>query len=118
MSKPKPKPKSAPSPKPAPKVYGVHGIPEALRDVIERQRDNIGNALSLLQCLSHAIHETEWQDPLQRPFFPAAIQGIVEMLARTTDAFDPGNIEKRLRLTGREALIASAGANVLENPLE
>ncbi len=78
-------------------VYGVPGIPEALRDVIERERDNIGNALSVLQCLSLAIEAREGEDSFKGPFFPAAVQAVVEMLARTVDAFDPSNVEAKLK---------------------
>jgi hypothetical protein len=78
-------------------VYGVPGIPEALSEVIEHERDNIGGALTLLQCLSLAINAREGEDSLRGPFFPAAIDAIVAMLVRTMDAFDPGNIEERLK---------------------
>ena len=78
------------------------GIPEALREVIEAQRDNIGNALSVLQCLSLAMDAVEV--PFDGPFFPAAVQAVVEMLARTVDALDPSNVEQRLTVS--EALDA------------
>jgi len=80
----------------------VPGIPEALREVIEAQRDNIGNALSVLQCLSLAMDAVEV--PFDGPFFPAAVQAVVEMLARTVDALDPSNVEQRLTVS--EALDA------------
>ncbi len=78
------------------------GIPEALREVIDAQRDNIGNALSVLQCLSLALNAVEV--PFDGPFFPAAVQAVVEMLARTVDALDPSNIKQRLTVS--EALDA------------
>jgi hypothetical protein len=62
--------------------------------MIEAQRDNIGNALSLLQCLSLAMDAVGV--PIEGPFFPAAVQAVVEMLARTVDALDPSNVEQRL----------------------
>jgi hypothetical protein len=83
-------------PPPPPSVYGVPGIPEALHEVIEAQRDNIGNALSVLQCLSLAMDAVGV--PLDGPFFPAAVQAVVEMLARTLDALDPSNVEQRLTM--------------------
>jgi hypothetical protein len=83
-------------PPPPPSVYGVPGIPEALHEVIEAQRDNIGNALSVLQCLSLAMDAVGV--PLDGPFFPAAVQAVVEMLARTVDALDPSNVEQRLTM--------------------
>lgn len=78
------------------------GIPEALREVIEAQRGNVGNALSVLQCLSLAMDAVEV--PFDGPFFPAAVQAVVEMLARTVDALDPSNVEQRLTVS--EALDA------------
>ena len=89
-------------PPPPPSVYGVPGIPEALREVIAHERDNVGNALCVLQCLSLALNAVEL--PLDGPFFPAAVQAVVEMLARTADALDPSNIKRRL--TGSKALDA------------
>ena len=74
-----------------------------MREMIEAQRDNIGNALSVLQCVSLAIEAREGEDPFGGPFFPAAIQAVVEMLARTVDALDPGNVEQRLTVSA-EAL--------------
>jgi hypothetical protein len=89
-------------PPPPPIVYGVPGIPEALSEVIEHERDNIGNAVCVLQCLSLALNAVEL--PLDGPFFPSAVQAVVEMLDRTHEALDPGIIEQRL--TGSEALDA------------
>jgi hypothetical protein len=91
-------------PPPPPSVYGVPGIPEAMREVIEKQRDNIGNALCVLQCVSLAIAAREGEDSLDGPFFPAAVDAVVQMLARSHEALDPGIIERRL--TGGEALDA------------
>ena len=78
-------------------VYGVPGIPDALRVVIEHERENIGNALVVLQCLGLAIRAREGQDSLQGPFFPLAVQAVVEMLDRTVNAFDPSIIEAALK---------------------
>jgi hypothetical protein len=61
-------------------------IPEALREVIEKQRHNIAAALSALQCISLAMDAVEL--PFDGPFFPAAVDGVVEMLARTHEALD------------------------------
>jgi hypothetical protein len=91
-------------PRPPPSIYGVPGIPEALREVIEKQRDNIGNALCVLQCVSLAVAAREGEDTLDGPFFPAAVDAVVQMLARSHDALDPGTIERRL--TGDEVLDA------------
>jgi hypothetical protein len=80
-----------------PPVYGVPGIPEGMRELIEKQRDQIGNALSLLQCVALALDAVDI--PLDAPFFPAAIDAIVAMLDRTHEALDPGVIELRLTET-------------------
>jgi hypothetical protein len=80
-------------------AYGVPGIPDALRVVIQHERDNIGNALTVLQCVSLAIEAREGEDPLKGPFFPLAIQAVVEMLDRTINAFDPSIIEETLKAT-------------------
>ena len=94
--------RAKPALSPPPAVYGVPGIPEALREVIEHARDNVGNALCVLECLSLALNAVEL--PLDGPFLPAAVQAVVEMLARTVDALDPTNVKRRL--TGSEALDA------------
>jgi hypothetical protein len=44
--------------------------------------------------------------PSDGPFFPAAVQAVVEMLARTVDALDPSNVEQRLTVPEPEALDA------------
>jgi len=93
-------------------VYGVPGIPEALRDVIEHEREHIGNALSVLQCLSLAIRAREGEDPLKGPFFPFAVEAVVEMLARTVDAFDPSNIKAKLKASPESLIPAGDGENV------
>ena len=85
--------KSAFPPTP-PSIYGVPGIPEALREVIEHERNNVGNAMCVLQCLSLALDAVEL--PLDGPFFPAAVQAVVGMLDRTHEALDPGVIEQHL----------------------
>ena len=77
-----------PLPPPSPCVYGVPGIPEAMRGVIEPEWENIGNALSVLQCFSLAMDAVDL--PFDGAFFPAAVHAVVGMLARTHDAFDPG----------------------------
>ena len=71
-----------------------------MSEVIEHERDNIGNALSVLQCLSLAMNAVEL--PFDGPFFPAAVEAVVEMLGRTHAALDPTIIEQRL--TGSDEL--------------
>ena len=91
-------------------VYGVPGIPDALRVVIEHERENIGNALVVLQCLGLAIRAREGHDSLQGPFFPLAVQAVVEMLDRTVNAFDPSIIEAALKAQHYDVTVATNAA--------
>ena len=50
------------------------------------------------------MKEKRQEDSLDGPFFPAAVDAVVQMLARSHEALDPGIIE--CRLTGGEALDA------------
>lgn len=77
-----------------PDVYGVPGIPASLRAMIEGERGNIANALSVLQCLSLAMDAQGV--PHDGPFYPAVVEIAVQMLARTHNALDAINVEARL----------------------
>jgi hypothetical protein len=91
-------------------VYGVPGIPDALRVVIEHERDNIGNALVVLQCISLALDAVAI--PLDAPFFQSAVDAVVAMLDRTHEALDPGVIEETLKTAPERLPPEGHGANV------
>lgn len=75
-------------------VYGVPGIPEALCDVIEEERENLGNALSVLQCMNLAMEQQGV--PSEGPYWPAIAQIAIKMLRGSFNALDSNTIEKRL----------------------
>ena len=88
-------------PAPEPSAYSVPGVPEAVCEWIGKQRDIIGNALCVLQCISLAIGASEGEDPFQGPFFPPAVDAVVDMLADAHEGLDPGVIKEHLTTPSR-----------------
>jgi hypothetical protein len=75
--------------------YGVRGIPRALEEVIEQERLNLGDAISVLQCLEAALEK--YDNPMaEGPFFPCVANSLVKMLNRIHVALDCTVISARL----------------------
>jgi hypothetical protein len=75
-------------------VDGVQ-VPAALREAIETERDNLGNAVALLGCLAISLEHAP--DSPEGPSFPSVVQVALELVARSIDALDSFNLQKRLK---------------------
>jgi hypothetical protein len=70
-------------------------LPEDIAEAIEVERDNLAKAESVLACMAVSLkHDT---DPLRGPYYPAVVQVVRELVARSIDGLEPMVMARRLR---------------------
>ena len=82
------------SPKVRP-AENVGCLPEDVSEAIERERDNLAKAESVLACMAVSLKFDT--DPLQGPYYPAVVQVVRELVGRSIDRLEPMVMARRLR---------------------
>jgi hypothetical protein len=76
-------------------VAGIGCLPEDIREAIERERDNLAKAESVLACMAVSLkYDT---DPLRGPYYPAVVQVARELVERSINGLEPMVMARRLR---------------------
>jgi len=70
-------------------------LPEDVSEAIERERDNLAKAESVLACMAVSLKFDT--DPLQGPYYPAVVQVVRELVGRSIDRLEPMVMARRLR---------------------
>jgi hypothetical protein len=70
-------------------------LPAEVVAAIERERDNLSKAESVLACMAVSLKFDT--DPLRGPYYPAVAQVVRELVGRSIDRLEPMVMARRLR---------------------
>lgn len=74
-------------------VYGVP-VPDALHDAIERERDNLSKAASVLACLADSMEYAE--DAIDGPYYPDVARLARQLVTQSINALDSLTLQRLL----------------------